>query len=127
LPWQVCKRPLNCPTSTGKSYLTTEKQRAKLALALNQQLAQTLPMCISAVRLTEQKVENKIQQPNRQLTKEERLRNMKRVVGFFAVVVLALTLGIAAYGKASPKRNLGAKAAASAPQVSSTQDKTKMK
>lgn len=83
-------------------------------------------MCISAVRLTEQKVE-KIQQPNRQLTKEERLRNMKRVVGFFAVVVLALTLGIAAYGKASPKRNLGNKAQTSAPQASSSQDKMKMK
>jgi hypothetical protein len=30
---------------------------------------------------------------------------MKRIIGSFAALVLALSLGVAAYGKASPKRS----------------------
>lgn len=58
--------------------------------------------------------------------KRRRLKNMKRIVGSFAALVLALTMGVAAYGKASPRQNQKNVAqTASAKTSKKTMNKTK--
>jgi uncharacterized protein HemX len=42
---------------------------------------------------------------------------MKRMIGSIAAIVLALSLGVATYGKATPKQNSGTKTATSAPST----------
>ena len=50
---------------------------------------------------------------------------MKRIIGSIAAVVLALSLGVSAYAKATPKQNSGMKTTASAPKASATRHKNK--
>ena len=50
---------------------------------------------------------------------------MKRMIGSIAAVVLALSLGVSAYAKATPKANSGLKTTASAPKASRIKNKNR--
>lgn len=52
---------------------------------------------------------------------------MKRLIGSIAAVVLAMSLGVSAYAKTSPKGNAGTKTAASAPKVSKHKNRKQLK